>query len=67
MGTQAGGRGRGKQAACGEPAVGLDPGLPESRSEPKAAAQPLGLPAPVRRLCREVLPEGQPPGSGPSL
>ena len=34
----------GKQAPCREPDVGHDPGTPESRSEPKANAQPLSHP-----------------------
>ena len=34
----------GKQAPCKEPDVGLHPGTPESRLEPKAGAQPLSHP-----------------------
>ena len=30
-----------KQAPCGEPTAGLDPGTPGSRPEPKADSQPL--------------------------
>ena len=37
-------RQREKQALCREPYVGLDPGTPESRPEPKAAGQPLRPP-----------------------
>ena len=33
-----------KQALCGEPDVGLDPGTPGSCLEPKADAQPLSHP-----------------------
>ena len=33
-----------KQAPCRKPNVGLDPGTPESRPEPKAGAQPLSHP-----------------------
>ena len=33
-----------KQAPCREPNVGLDPGTPGSRPEPKADAQPLSPP-----------------------
>ena len=43
-------RQREKQAPCREPDVGLDPGTPGSRTEPKADAQPLshpGAPKPV--------------------
>ena len=36
-------RQREKQAPCREPDVGLDPGTPGSRTEPKADAQPLSL------------------------
>ena len=41
-------RQREKQAPCGEPNVGLDPGIPGLHPEPKADAQPLshpGIPA----------------------
>ena len=34
-------REREKQALCREPDVGLDPGTPASRPEPKADSQPL--------------------------
>ena len=37
-------RQREKQAPCREPDVGLDPGTPGSRPEPKADAQPLSHP-----------------------
>ena len=37
-------RQREKQAPCGEPDVGLDPGTLESHPEPKADAQPLSHP-----------------------
>ena len=35
---------REKQAPAGEPKEGLDPGILESRPEPKADAQPLSHP-----------------------
>ena len=35
---------REKQAPCKEPDVGLDPGSPGSRPEPKTGAQPLSHP-----------------------
>ena len=38
------GRGRSKQAPHRDPDVGLDPGTPGSRPEPKADAQPLSHP-----------------------
>ena len=38
-------RQREKQAPCGGPDVGLDPGTPGSRPEPKADAPPLSHPA----------------------
>ena len=34
-------RQREKQAPCGEPNVGFEPGTPRSRPEPKTDAQPL--------------------------
>ena len=37
-------RQREKQAPCKEPDVGLDPGSPGSRPEPKADTQPLSHP-----------------------
>ena len=37
-------RQREKQASCGEPDVGLDPGTQGSFPEPKADAQPLSHP-----------------------
>ena len=37
-------RQREKQAPCGEPDVGLDQGIPGSRPEPKADAQPPSHP-----------------------
>ena len=37
-------RQRKKQAPCREPDVGLNPGTPGSRPEPKADAQPLSHP-----------------------
>ena len=37
-------RQREKQAPCREPNVGLDPGTPGSRPEPKADVQPLSHP-----------------------
>ena len=37
-------RQREKQAPCRKPNVGLDPGTPASRSEPKAGAKPLSHP-----------------------
>ena len=37
-------RRREKQAPCGEPDVGLDPGTPRSRPGPKAGAKPLRHP-----------------------
>ena len=37
-------RRREKQAPCGEPEVGLDPGTPGSRPGPKAGAKPLSHP-----------------------
>ena len=37
-------RQREKQTSCKEPDVGLDPGTPGSRPEPKADAQPLSHP-----------------------
>ena len=37
-------RQREKQAPCWEPDVGLDPGTPGSRPEPKGDAQPLSHP-----------------------
>ena len=37
-------RQREKQASCGEPVVGLDPGTPGSQPEPKAGAQPPSHP-----------------------
>ena len=44
-------RQREKQAPCGEPHAGLDPGTPGSRSEPKADALPLShLGAPARNF-----------------
>ena len=39
------GREREKQAPCMEPDVGLDPGTPGSRPEPKADAQSLSHPS----------------------
>ena len=37
-------RQREKQASCGEPDAGLNPGTPGSQSEPKAGTQPLSHP-----------------------
>ena len=37
-------RQREKQAPCGDPDAGLDPGTPGSRPGPKAEAHPLGHP-----------------------
>ena len=42
---------REKQAPCREPDVGLDPGTPGSRPEPKAGIQPLSHPGvPILRF-----------------
>ena len=38
-----------KQAPCRDPDVGLDPGTPGSRPEPKADTQPLSHPSTPRR------------------
>ena len=44
-------RQREKQAPCGEPSVGLDPGTPGSHPEPRADTQPLSYPGvPVTSL-----------------
>ena len=47
---------REKQAACGEPDVGLDLRTPESRPEPKADAQPLSHPgAPTFKILLHIM------------
>ena len=43
-------RQREKQAPCGEPDAGLDPGTHGSRLEPKADAQPLSHPGVPREM-----------------
>ena len=44
-------RRREKQTPCQEPDVGLDPGTPGSRPEPKAGAKPLSHPGIPISLC----------------
>ena len=43
-------RQREKQAPCQEPDVGLEPGAPRSRPEPKANTQPLSLPSLLKNI-----------------
>ena len=47
-------RQREKRAPCREPDVGLDPGTPGSRPEPKADTQPLSHPGVLEFMCSDV-------------
>ena len=56
---------REKQAPCREPDVGLDPGTPGSRPEPKADAQPLNYPAiPTLRILKRIYLQNRISASG---